>query len=314
MSKETLLNEAKKFYDIRNYKSAYDGFKKLTKDFSEANYYMGLLFYHGYYPKQDYKAAFTYFKRAWVDLFPDAIYMLGKCYEEGNGIDKDLTQAFKLYEAAQKSGSEDASIKVAKFYEQGLVVERSLTKAIETYVALTKKHNAYAMYKIGYFYLNGIGLKKSIDSAYSWLNKALSAGSVEAMNYFRYLGSKSKSDMRSTSDILFTGKSLYDKGEYEEAASYLEIAAKEESLEAILLISDMYKNGNGVEKSLEKAFNILLKYKDLKDPGLYLAIGKKYELGEGVDSSFVKACKFYELAAKMDNEEAKRELLEMRGY
>ncbi len=314
MKKENLLSDAIKLYGIKKYKDANDLFKKLTKDFSEANYYLGLLNFYGYYPKQDYKTAFKYFKVAWEGLYPDAIYMLGRCYEEGKGIDKNPLHAFKLYEAAAKSESIEAALKVAKFYEQGTVIEKSLPKAIEIYVGLTKKNIAYAMYKIGVFYLTGEGLKKSMTNAYSWLNKALASGSIEAMNYFRYLGSKSKTDIRSTEEMLLTGQAFMEREEYEEAIPYFEIAAKEKSLKAVFILSDLYKQGKGVEKSLEKAFNILLQFKDLDEPELYLKIAKKYEMGEGIDSSYIKASKFYELAAAKGSERAKQELFAIRGY
>ncbi len=308
------IQQAIKLYNIRNYKDAYPIFKKLAKSSSEANYYLGLMFYHGYYPKQDYKQAFRYFKTAWEDLYPESIYMMGVCYEEGHGTKQDLNHAFKLYEAAAKSGSVDAMLKVAKFYEQGIAVEKSLKQAIQTYIELKNRENAYAMYKIGTFYLTGTGLKKSIDSARLWLNKALSYGSVEAMNYFRYLGLRSKTDSRTTDDIMMTGKALLEKHAYEDAVQYFEIAAKEKNLEGIFILSDLYKQGLGVEKSLEKSFNTLLKYQDLNNAELYLRIGKKYELGEGIGSSYIKAAMFYELAKNQGNEKAATELLELRGY
>lgn len=309
-----ILSDAIKNFQVKNYRDAFPVFKKLAKSQTEAAYYLGLMYYHGHGTARDFSLAFKQFKKAWEGLYPDAIYMLGVCYEEGKGVNANLSKAFELYQAAAKNDSELALLKIAKFYEEGRVVEQSLKTAIELYVKLTKVNNAYAMYKIGSFYLEGKGLKKSLDSAYVWLNKALSAGSIEAMNYFRLLGSKSKTDIRSTEELYLAGKSHFDKEEYESALLMLEIAAKEKHIEAIFLLSDMYLKGLGMSPAPEKSLNILLKYKDLNDPDLYCRIGKKYEDGIGIRSSYIKAALFYELAAKLDYEPGRIALAEIRGY
>ncbi|MCK5731507.1 MAG: sel1 repeat family protein, partial [Tenericutes bacterium] len=198
--------------------------------------------------------------------------------------------------------------------EEGIIVKKSLKSAIEIYVRLTKFNNAYAMYKIGSFYLEGRGLKKSMDNAYTWLNKALSNGSVEAMNYFRFLGSKSKTDIRSTEEIYQSAKSYLNKDKFEQGITLLEIASKESHLQAIFDLSNSYLKGIGVKQSALKAFKTLLKYKDLKEPELYYRIGQKYENGEGINSSYIKAVLFYDLSAKLDYELGKVALSEIRGY
>jgi len=311
---EIQLAEAIKLYNVKNYHDAFPIFKKLAKTQTEAAYYLGLMSYYGQGTNQDYSLAFKQFKKAWEGLYPDAIYMLGVCYEEGKGVDKNATQAFELYQAAVKNDSEMAIMKIAKFYEDGIVVEKSLKNAIEFYVRLSKTNNAYAMYKIGSFYLEGKGLKKSLDNAYMWLNKALAAGSIEAMNYFRYLGSKSKTDIRSTKEIYQAGMSLLEKGEFESAMQMLEIAAKEKYLEAVFQLSDCYFNGSAVKKAEDSGFKTLLKYKDIDNPELYMRIGKCYEEGKGVGSSYIKAAIFYELAAKKNYEPGILALSEIRGY
>ena len=308
------LAEAIKNYKVKNYKDAFPVFRKLAKSQTEAAYYLGLMYFYGQHATQDEALAFKYFKKAWEGLYPDAIYMLGVCYEEGRGVKQDLHQAFELYQAAGKNESQLAILKIAKFYEEGIVVKKSLKTAIELYVKLSQYNEPYAMYKIGSFYLEGKGLKKSLDNAYMWLNKALAAGSVEAMNYFRLLGSKSKTDIRTSSDVYQAALSHLQKREYEAAIQLLEIAAKEKHLPAIFQLHDAYLEGKGVKPSEENAFKTLLKYKDLDDPELYFKIGKHYEDGQGVASSFTKAALFYELGAKKDYEPAKTALLEIRGY
>jgi len=311
---ENLLRQAIKNYNVKNYREAYNQFRKLAKNTTEAQYYLGLMCFYGYSTNQDYNLAFKYFKQAWEGLYPNATYMLGVSCEFGRGTEKNLNRAFEYYQAAGKQESQLALLKVAKFYEEGLVVKRSLKTAIEIYVKLSKLKNAYSMYKIGTFYLEGKGLKKSMDNAYTWLNKALASGSAEAMNYFRFLGSKSKNDIRTTNEIYNIALSHINKGEYEESIQLLEIASKEKHLEAIIKYSNAFLDGEGVKQSDTLAFKTLLKYKDVNNPKLDYLIGQKYETGIGVNSSFVKAALFYDLAAKQNYQPAITALKEIRGY
>lgn len=312
MARIELVEKAKEAFIAKNYKDAFVLLKKIAKESPEAAYYLGLMYYYGYYVNVDYNLAFNNFKQAWEGLFEEGIYMLGRMYEEGKGVDKSLEQAFKLYQAAIHS--ENAKLRIANFYEYGKYVDKSLTNAIKIYNDLQKNDNAYAMYKIGTFYFNGEGLKKDLNNAYKWLNKALLAGSVEAMNHFRIIGTKSKTDIRSTSEIYHAGKGMVDKGLIEEALPYLEAAASEKYLPAVIEIYDIYNKGIVYKQDLAMAFKILQKYESYKEAKIYYLMGKAYELGEGVDSSFVKAAKYYELGVKDDYEPAKIALREIRGY
>lgn len=311
MAKNDSLDKAKTAYLTKNYKEAFSIFKKQMKTSPEAAYYLGLMYYHGYYVNSD-DQAFSLFKLAWEGLYEDGIYMLARMYEEGRGTTKNYEQAFKLYQAAKNS--QDAKLRIANFYEYGKYVEKSVPTAIKLYNELQKEGNAFAMYKIGSFYFSGEGLKKDLNNAYKWLNKALLKGSVEAMNHFRIIGTKSRTDFRTKEEIYESAKSLIAKQQTEIALPYLEVAALEGYLPAILDLYEMYKYGKGVDLDLLKAHEILIKYQDLKFPDVYYLLGQIYELGEGVDSSYVKAAKYYALASEAGHEKSQEMLLEIRGY
>jgi TPR repeat protein len=312
MQNNDSLEKAKTAYLTKNYKEAFNLFKKQMKTSPESAYYLGLMYYHGYYVDADDIQAFNLFKMAWEGLYEDGIYMLGRMYEEGRGIEKNYEQAFKLYQAAKNSQA--AKLRIANFYEYGKYVEKSVPTAIKLYNELQKQGNAFAMYKIGSFYFSGEGLKKDLNNAYKWLNKALLKGSIEAMNHFRIIGTKSKTDFRSKEEIYETAKSLIAKQQTEVALPYLEVAAMEGYLPAILDLYELYKYGKGVDLDLIKAHEILIKYQELKFPEVYFLLGQIYELGEGVDSSFIKAAKYYGLGADLGHVKSQEKLLEIRGY
>ncbi|MDD4184101.1 MAG: hypothetical protein PHI01_01630 [Candidatus Izemoplasmatales bacterium] len=315
MNDTTLIQSAIREYESRHYQTSYPLFRKLSKkNDKDALYYLGLhLFYGRGVPKNEAEA-FKLFTKAAIELHAGAIMMLGLCHEEGQGVVKNLKQAYEYYVAASHQGNQDASLKLAEFYEKGIIVEQSFAKALEFYVDLAKRDNAYAMYQIGKAYFLGEGLKKNLESAYSWFNKALSKGSVDAMNYFRLIGTKSARDIRETKSLYSIAKDYYASDEPKNAIIYFEIAAREGISEAYRDLSEAYKVGRGVEMSPLKSFEYMLKGAESKDIPAMIALAKKYEAGDGVESSFIRAEKWYLEAAKNDSLEAKNELLSLRGY
>ena len=134
------------------------------------------------------------------------------------------------------------------------------------------------------------------------------------MNHFRIIGTKSKNDGRSTSELFLAGKGLVEKKQTEEAIPYLEAAAKEKYLPAIITMYEIYKNGIGLDVNLTKAFEVIKKYESYNEPQLYLLIGRAYELGEGTNSSYPQAAKYYEAGAKLEFPPCVLALKEIRGY
>ncbi|MDD5602154.1 MAG: hypothetical protein PHP78_04235 [Candidatus Izemoplasmatales bacterium] len=315
MDTNFLLSEAKKAYDMRQYPKAYPLFAKLAKKgLVEANHYLGLMNFYGQAISKNEDVAFRFFSKAARELFSDSIAMLGRCYEEGRGTNQDYKQAYEYYVAAATQGNAEGMIRQAKFHEQGLFVPKDMAKAIQLYVDLAKKDNPYAMYKIGMAYFHGEGVKKSLESAYAWLNKALSKGSIDAMNHFRFLGTKSATDLRTSTAILTHGKDLFASESPESAIIYFEIAAREGLTEAYRYLRDAYDQGKGVKQSPEKAFQMALAGAMKEDDEQMRILAKKYEMGHGVPSSFLKAAEWLEKASKLGNSAARTELLGLRGF
>ncbi len=315
MNFEIILKSAIKEYEVRHYLEAFPLLKKCAaKNSKEAMYYLGMLYYFGNGTKKNEELAFSLFSKAAIELYPQAIYMVGKCYEEGKGTDTDLKQAYEYYVASSHQGSQEGMQMQARFNEEGIVVSKDLPKALELYVELAKRDNPYAMYKIGMAYFRGEGIKKSLESAYSWLNKALARGSVDAMNHFRLLGTKSGTDIRTTASLLTAGKEYFQSENPEAGIIYLEIAAHEGEVEAYHFLAEAYETGKGIAKSLEKSFDYIQKAATLNDVAAMYLLGKKYEQGSGTTSSYTKAASWYEKAYLSGMMEAKTELLGLRGY
>ena len=94
------------------------------------------MYYNGYDVAQDYKQAFSWFKKSAEQGFANAQCKLGVMYDEGKGVAQDYKQAFSWYK---------------KSAEQGY---------------------AYAQLQLGGMYFNGKGVAKDDKQSSYWYNKA----------------------------------------------------------------------------------------------------------------------------------------------
>jgi hypothetical protein len=310
----TTIEKAIKAYKIKHYGEASAMFRKLAKkNDPDALFYLGLFHYEGHGVDRDYDKAHSYFLKAREELHKDAFAYLGLCHEHGHGTDIDRDKAYHLYETAAEHGSEPGLLHQARCLEKGIGTKKNKAKALKCYVRLAKMDNAYAMYRIGKAYLTGDGIRKSIESAHEWLNKALVNGSVDAMNYLRYIHVNNDRDARSSEDILAMGKEWYEKEAYEKAHIYFEIAANEDLPEALMYLSDMYRHGKGVKQDKQKSIACLQEAKEHL-PEAWMTLAQRFRDGDGVASSYVKAYECYEHALEQGVEGAREQLEQLRGY
>ena len=89
-------------YVIRNNneKGYSDAYSTLVRESrlgnSEAEYFLGLMYARGQGVPKDYKAARTWFEKAYLQDNLNAAYFLGKIYQMGLGGNKDMVRAKML--------------------------------------------------------------------------------------------------------------------------------------------------------------------------------------------------------------------------
>ncbi len=312
---ELNLQEAIKRYDIKQYDQALPTIKRLVKKNDPiAHYYYGLMALSGLGMKKDETLAFQSFDKSAKELNPQAIYMCGICYQNGHGVEQNLAKAFEFFQTAHQHKVTDATLQVALCYEEGLGVEKNIPEAIKLYAQLARNEHAFAAYKIGMAYLEGRGVQKSPENAFSWLNKALSYGSIDAMNQFRLIGTKSKTDVRTTQMMATIGLDYLKTNHPHDALIYFQIAANEGDVSSLKQLKALYENGLGVNKDAKTAFDYCLKAANAQDVESMVELGRKYEMGSGVASSFVLAAEWYEKAAAKGYQPAIDTLRSLRGY
>ncbi len=316
MESDKIWSDAHNLYEVRHFAEALPVVRKYAKKGNpEALRTLGKMAYFGQGMKKDPGLAYDCFYKAAIELDLEAVYFVGRCLEDGTGVPADPAKAFEYYTAASVRGSVDAQLREALCHEEGIGVPPNPQKALSLYVDLAKRVNhPYATFRIGMAYLEGQGVAKSPENAFSWLNRALTLGSVDAMNQFRLIGTKSKKDDRTASDLLAIGEDLFRGDRPKEAIPYLMIAANEGETKGLLLLEEAYRFGRGVPLAKDTAFSYAVKAAERKDPEGMFRLGQKYENGDGVPSSFPAAARWYAEAARLGHPAARIELQGIRGY
>ena len=109
---------------------------------------LGTNYHFGETVRQDYKAAFGYYKKA-ADLGePDGFFNLAACYRRGEGVEKDLQMAIELYEEILDKDPWFAGYELGAIYQYGEGVEVNLAKARQYYSVSEQAGNTEAKKKL----------------------------------------------------------------------------------------------------------------------------------------------------------------------
>jgi len=107
---------------------------------------------------------------------------------------------------------------------------------------LALKGNVKAQYKLAMMYESGAGVDKDLEQAEHWYTKASEAGDKAAADRSVYLKVKQRG-YNSTTDASWL--------------SGIKAGANDNNAEAIYLLGQMYREGHGVDKDLNKSLELL---------------------------------------------------------
>lgn len=192
----------------------------------------------------------------------EATYRLGKLYEEGSLVSPDLEEAFVYYQVAAAQNFEPAEEALARFYAEGKGgVSAHEGEALLWWIRAAKQDNEPALQKVKEAQMNDLLLYERVLALDDLLQKPLE-----------------ELDAAACFDI---GKS-YRIGNPivrndEEAFKWFKRAwDKEEGLsQAAVEMAEMYRLGEGVEKSEQKALSLYAQAAELKDPQAQYFLGKR---------------------------------------
>jgi uncharacterized protein len=110
---------------------------------------------------------------------PDAQYNLGLCYWHGKGAEKDHVEAVECFKRAAAQEHCDAQFVLALAYKTGNGVTQSDKNAFK-YFRLAAEFHVKAQYQLGNCFLKGSGVDTNVEKAVDWFKAAAINGHKRA--------------------------------------------------------------------------------------------------------------------------------------
>lgn len=216
--------------DFQDLKEADDGFRRFHENNkkkleqlsdggnADASYELSLIYNGDEVQEYDQKNKVYYFEKAAKEGNPYAQYDIGYIYSRGSyGVKRDREKAFKYFIEADRQGNRDASYSLYEYYKYH--TENSNDgEAFKYLEKAAERRNLQAVRDIAYYYLNG-------EEPY------LNQNFKKAFHYYEILSTT------------LTNKAMYYLG-------------KDYQLVAKYQLAVMYVNGQGVNKSIQKAIDL----------------------------------------------------------
>lgn len=237
----------------------------------------------------------------------EGLKWLKKASEGGNSLAQAVL-AFKYlselnYEEGMKwlkksasAGNDEAQVNLAEFYCKGEGVDKDYLEATKWYVEAAKNGNHKAQVWLCTFYESGDLIPASNEEELLKLYdqiKELGEGVIEYIAGKLYYSEQ-------TSDAL------------KKAFIHVNKAAKQGVTPAWTMLGLMHANGQGVERSDEKAVDCFKKGAELGDGNAEYFLGKAYQTGTVVEQDMTKAEELFRKASQKNSLQIQRSSLKGR--
>jgi TPR repeat protein len=282
---------------------------------------VGWFYENGWGAAKDYAQAMDWFRKAAEVGDRTGMHNVGWLYEKGLGVAVDYEEAMVWYRKAADAGHSLAMNQIGWLYQNGQGVAQEYAEALRWYRKSADAGERSAMSNIGWIYELGLGRQKDTDQAVAWYRKAAAAGADDAKTGLRRLGVSEKAEQASNgvraelrgnntplavdaNAALAQSKRLIADNDYWTALPLLKQAADADRAEAIMMIGDVYENGEGpIVRDPEEAIRWYKKAADLGDPmGMY-RLGNMIQLRPAVQDR-AESMKWLRMAADAGNDAA----------
>lgn len=143
-----------------------------------------------------------------------------------------------------------------------------------------------AQHKIGLMHYSGIGTTVNQTEGKRWFKSAAELGLAESQYALAMLA-------------------ILDEN-FEEAAQWLQLASDQDYLDSTLLLANLYRTGNGIEKNHSKAVDLYKLKAEQGHPEALYYLGLAYGAGLGIEQDFTQAYVWLSLASHYGHEDAAR--------
>lgn len=285
---------------------------------------LGRLYREGTVLTKDDSKALYWYAQANAQRHPEAQYELAMLVL--NGVWKMNEDPIELLQQSAEQQYVPAQLALAKIYQEGQKVPRNDHKAFEWYLAAAKQGDPQAYCQIGLCFIHGqlsqpknrdLGaeyLKQSADLEYMPAQYTLASLYLEgipvlenrkqAMDYLMQAANAGWTDaqLKLAESLIQFSLPQYDKA----AFHWLQKASQHQHLEALYQLANCYYEGIGTTIDYGRAMDI---YKNLavrEHMPSHFKLGKMLFDGQGVEKNSEEARKWFEVAARHKDEDAKQ--------
>lgn len=169
--------------------------------------------------------------------------------------EKDILKAIELFEKAFAAGAKEGAKELAKMYEAGIGVSSDPAKAHEWTLKAAELGDVVSQVSAGLNFLRGNGVAKDAITAVKWFKKSAEQGSRVGMSL---VGDSFKYGWGVNIDTA-QAAAWYEKAIAPEAENSFEEDDDEiePSYEAMMELAELLLDGNGVEKDVDSAVNLI---------------------------------------------------------
>ena len=238
---------------------------------ADAEYALGVLAYEGRGLERNSKQAFQLFERAAAKGHAEAGNLLGYFYEHGIGTRVNLEQAAAAYKRGAEAGSARARTNLGWFYENGIVVGKDSAVAADWYKQAADQGLAAAHANLASLYETGNGVDRNPVIAIALYERAMAGGVASAaLRLGRLLEARGnvagatehyvtaanakvpEADLAAGRLLVAADNPRRDVGM---GVRLLEQAAARDTLDAALLLANLFDKGIGVKADAPRAAN-----------------------------------------------------------
>jgi uncharacterized protein len=156
----------------------------------------------------------------------------------GVGVSRNDLNAVDYFRRSAELGYLQAQVTLGYFYDTGTVVSQDSTQAADWYKKAAKQDDRLADWLVGRLYFTGSGVPRDLNAAQSWLQKSANQGDP----FGQYL----------------LGMVLLERNDYPKAGDSFQKAATQGLPQAQQQLSELLKQGHGVNEDKFEAYVWLL--------------------------------------------------------
>ena len=263
---------------------------------------------------------------------PWAKNILGEMYSAGHGVPENKAEALKYYQTSAEGGDIYGMLSLGQMYSRGDGTSQNYKLAAIWLKQAATLGLAEAQCQLGELYITGDGVVKSHAEAMKWLQLAVDQGHIHAkarLAGMYLVRSMEKKDKKSSEDDTRKAVALYyeaagagdvdaqiaiggilytsESNKYE-AVEWLEKAAAQGSTNAMTVLGQMYRLGEGIPQNHQEAFKWYKMAADLGDASSQYFVGMMYYSGSGVAQSVQDAIQWLRKSADRGDADAQTTL------